>query len=203
MAIHPSSVQIPASNDIDDDYYDESAPQPESITRLASKHTTEGYRDGITASKQQHIQEGFDEGYILGAALGLKIGELLGILDGIVGTINGLLVSLESSSDSEDIEQLKELLERHAKVRETARQELSLEKVFGREYFGEDGVWKWTTAEDDEAGDEAGKTFDDIVLQHPLVVKWSDIVRSHSEELGLHIRDDTETDENGSEKNEG
>ncbi|KAK6522004.1 Essential protein Yae1, N terminal [Arthrobotrys megalospora] len=193
MAIHPSSVQNPA---YDDDYYDTSTPHPESTVRLASKHTTEGYRDGITTSKQQYIQEGFDEGYILGAALGLKVGELLGVLEGIVGTINGLLASLDKNTGltggGEDREALKEQLQRHKKVRETARQELALEKVFGKEYFGEDGVWKWS------AEDDGDMTFDDIVLQHPLVVKWGIIVKEQAEGFGLEIRDDGEAEDGGS-----
>ncbi|RVD90072.1 uncharacterized protein DFL_001052 [Arthrobotrys flagrans] len=184
MAIHPSSVRNPA---YDDDYYDTSTPHPSSTLRLASKHTTEGYRDGITASKQQFIQEGFDEGYILGAALGLKVGELLGVLEGLVGTIYGLLNSLGKNADSKSSEEkeiLREQLRRQKKVRETAKQELALEKVFGKEYFSEDGVWKWTAEEDGEM------TFDDLVLHHPLVAKWRDIVKKQAEELGLDIKDD-------------
>ncbi|KAK6502198.1 hypothetical protein TWF506_002786 [Arthrobotrys conoides] len=193
MAIHPSSVQNPA---YDDDYYDTSTPYPSSTLRLASKHTTEGYRDGITASKQQFIQEGFDEGYILGAALGLKVGGLLGILDGIVGTIYGLLHPLDKknvdSKSSEYKDVLKEQLKRQQKVRETAKQELALEKVFGRDYFGEDGVWKWAAEEED-----GEMTFDDIILQHPLIVKWGDIVNKQAEELGLDLKDDVEFEDEG------
>ncbi|KAF3930292.1 hypothetical protein ABW20_dc0109690 [Dactylellina cionopaga] len=193
MAVHPSSVEPPA---YDDDYYDAAAPDPDSVTRLASKHTTEGYRDGITASKQQHIQEGFDEGYILGAALGLKVGEILGVLDGIVGTLNGLLLSSEKDAKAtKGGEGLKELLEGQKRVRENAKEELALEKVFGREYFGEDGIWRWN-AENDGA-DLESKTFDDIVLQHPLVVKWSEIVERQSKELGLVFEEDAKLEDNG------
>ncbi|KAK6331003.1 hypothetical protein TWF718_003196 [Orbilia javanica] len=208
MAIHPSSVQNPA---YDEDYYDTTTQHPPSTTRLESKHTTEGYRDGITASKQQFIQEGFDEGYILGAALGLKVGELLGVLEGIVGTIYGLLASLDKNADlktaasagssgnsiQQEREALKEQLTRQKKVRETARQELALERVFGRDYFGEDGVWKWTTQEED-----GEMTFDDIVLHHPLVVKWGDIVKKQAKELGLDIKDDVEGEDEGDASND-
>ncbi|KAK6496455.1 hypothetical protein TWF481_002473 [Arthrobotrys musiformis] len=194
MAIHPSSVQNQA---YDEDYYDTTTPHPSSTLRLASKHTTEGYRDGVTASKQEFIQEGFDEGYILGAALGLKVGELLGVLEGLVGTIYGLLASLDKNPNPKSTEQeretLKEQLKKHKKVRETAKEELALEKVFGREYFGEDGVWKWTAAHGDEEDEEM--TFDDIVLQHPLVLKWGVIVRKQAEELGLEVTDDVEVDD--------
>ncbi|EPS37440.1 hypothetical protein H072_8908 [Dactylellina haptotyla CBS 200.50] len=187
MAIHPSSVETPA---YDEDYYDVSAPQPETIVRLASKHTTEGYRDGITASKQLHVQEGFDEGYILGAALGLKAGELLGVFDGLVATVNGVLLSLEKEAGASDkIGELEALLRRQKKVRDMAKLELTIEKVFDREYFGEDGVWKW--AADGEDGDkENERTFDDIVLQHPLIVKWTMIAKGSSEELGLELKDE-------------
>ncbi|KAJ6264212.1 hypothetical protein Dda_0355 [Drechslerella dactyloides] len=182
MAIHPASDQ-PA---YDDDYYDTSTAHPDDTTRLASKHTTEGYRDGITASKQQHVQSGFDEGYILGAALGLKVGDLLGILDGLVGTLTGQL----SRCPDDNKRQLTELLNRLKKVRRTAREELCLEQVFGKEYFGEDGLWKWSAGEDSEE-----QTFDDIVLRHPLVVKWGEIVERQVKELGLTLADDRDADE--------
>ncbi|KAK6341841.1 hypothetical protein TWF730_001329 [Orbilia blumenaviensis] len=190
MAIHPSSVENPA---YDADYYDPSTPHPSSTVRLASKHTTEGYRDGITTSKQQYVQEGFDEGYILGAALGLKVGELLGVLEGIVGTLNGLIAALDKRADSNsggERETLKEQLKRQKRVRETAKEELALEKVFGREYFGEDGLWKWTTEEENEE-----MTFDDIVLHHPLVVKWGDAVTKQAQELGLELKDGIEVED--------
>ncbi|KAF3921682.1 hypothetical protein ABW21_db0202145 [Orbilia brochopaga] len=182
MAIHPNQTAY------DDDYYDTSTAHPDDTTRLASKHSTEGYRDGITASKQEHVQAGFDEGYILGAALGLKVGELLGLLDGIVGTLNG---QLSRCTDSDQQQSILSSLGKQKKIRLTARQELCLEKVFGIEYFGEDGLWKWSAEED--AGKE--QTFDDIVLRHPLVIKWTDIVEEQVKELGLELADDANADE--------
>ncbi|KAK6353307.1 Essential protein Yae1, N terminal [Orbilia brochopaga] len=179
MAIHPDSHE----SAYDEDYYDTTNIHPDSTTRLASKHTTEGYRDGITASKQQHVQAGFDEGYILGAALGLKIGELLGVLNGLVGTVNG---QLSRCTDDGERQKLSLLLYRLKKVRLTARQELCLEKVFGREYFGEDGVWKWSAGDDPEKE----QTFDDIVQRHPLVIKWTNTVEQQVKELELELADD-------------
>ncbi|KAF3941480.1 hypothetical protein ABW19_dt0210252 [Dactylella cylindrospora] len=192
MAVHPSDPAL-ATPAYDEDYYDPTNPHPESITRLAAQHTTEGYRDGITASKQEFIQEGFDEGYILGAALGLKIGELIGALDGLVGSVNGLL-GKDGKGGGEDKgkerEKLVNLLKEQKKIRDTAREELKLEKVFGKEYFGEDGIWKWTTT----GGED--ETFNDIVLQHPLVVKWRGIVKTQAGKLGLELKDDKDAGEN-------
>src|ERR1700761_2373964 len=48
------------------------AAHPSDVPRLRSTHVTNGYREGIAASKEQHIQAGFDEGYSLGAEVALK-----------------------------------------------------------------------------------------------------------------------------------
>jgi Essential protein Yae1, N terminal len=48
-----------------------------------------GYREGITAGKENALQEGFDEGF---ATIGVPLGRQLGILR---GTVNALLASLQ------------------------------------------------------------------------------------------------------------
>ncbi|KAL8985824.1 MAG: hypothetical protein Q9177_004326 [Variospora cf. flavescens] len=57
--------------------------EPSDIPRLRSTHATNGYRDGISASKDQALQPGFDEAYPLGAILGLRVGYVLGVLEGL------------------------------------------------------------------------------------------------------------------------
>src|ERR1700761_4703178 len=59
---------------------------PSDVPRLRSTHVTNGYREGIAASKEKFVQEGFDEGYALGAELGLKAGWCLGVLEGLLRT---------------------------------------------------------------------------------------------------------------------
>lgn len=54
------------------------------VPRLRVTHTTAGYRAGISASKEQYIQQGFDLGYDVGGRFGLRAGVILGLLRGLV-----------------------------------------------------------------------------------------------------------------------
>ncbi|KAJ5885087.1 hypothetical protein N7495_009597 [Penicillium taxi] len=53
------------------------------LPSLRRQHVTAGYRDGVTASKSQNVQAGFDAGFPIGAQLGMRAGTILGILEGI------------------------------------------------------------------------------------------------------------------------
>lgn len=53
------------------------------IPKLRREHHTAGYLAGITASKDSHLQPGFDSGYPLGAEIGLQVGQILGTLQGL------------------------------------------------------------------------------------------------------------------------
>jgi hypothetical protein len=56
---------------------------PSESPALRRQHVTAGYRDGVSASKGEHVQEGFDAGYPVGAQLGMRAGTILGILEGL------------------------------------------------------------------------------------------------------------------------
>jgi hypothetical protein len=126
------------------------------IPRLRSVHVTSGYRDGISVSKAEHVQQGFDEGFSLGATIGIKSGFLLGVLEGIVRAVQ---YSADIAAEAKE-----EVIAKFI----TARQELGLQSLFGREWFGEDGIWKFEVKED--ADGEV--TFRDVADAHPLVAKW-------------------------------
>lgn len=102
------------------------AEEPNDIASLRHIHTTQGYRDGITAGKTKYIQEGFDEGYSLGGRFGLKIGWIKGVVEGLsfIG-VEGLKRDVEA--------------------------ELTMEKVFSKEFFDEKGVWKYSIGEEEES----------------------------------------------------
>ncbi|KAI7223943.1 hypothetical protein KC333_g159 [Hortaea werneckii] len=108
-------------------------------TQLRSLHVTGGYREGIAVSKEKHMQEGFDEGYTLGAELGLKAGWCLGALEGIghalaASTVSHPAAEKTSNSDQNDLI----TLDSTRKLLEAAEEELKVENLFGRTYFGED-----------------------------------------------------------------
>ncbi|KAJ6157594.1 Essential protein Yae1 N-terminal [Penicillium chermesinum] len=57
--------------------------EPSDLPSLRRQHVTAGYRDGLSKSKGQHVQAGFDGGFPVGAQLGMRAGTVLGILEGI------------------------------------------------------------------------------------------------------------------------
>lgn len=58
--------------------------EPSELPSLRRQHVTAGYRDGISASKGEHVQAGFDAGFPVGAQLGMRAGTVLGILEGVL-----------------------------------------------------------------------------------------------------------------------
>ncbi|RGP68509.1 ABC1 containing [Fusarium longipes] len=130
---------------------------PSDIRRLQTEHTTAGYREGITVSKESSLQAGFDEGFSLGASVGLKAGQLLGLLEGIAEAVQ----SLKDAESSHIVELAKQ-----------AREELSTQGIFKPEYWAEDGNWKYEVKP--AAGAEE-VVFADVADAHPLVKKWTGI----------------------------
>lgn len=73
----------------------ESAPtaEPSDLPSLRRQHVTAGYRDGVSTSKGEHVQRGFDAGFPVGAQLGMRAGTVLGILEGITRGLEDRSVS--------------------------------------------------------------------------------------------------------------
>lgn len=61
-----------------------STVEPSELPSLRRQHVTAGYRDGISASKSDHVQHGFDAGFPVGAQLGMRAGAILGIIEGVL-----------------------------------------------------------------------------------------------------------------------
>lgn len=169
--------------DDDDEHFDAHADHaqgtthhPSDVPRLQQEHTTAGYRDGITAAKATSIQAGFDEGFGLGATLGLRVGRLLGLLEGIVAA--AAAPQTEAS--------LRRLGD--------ARAELGVKSVLGAAFWHADGTWKYEVGEGDSsssAGEQEHEQllFAHVVDAHPLVAKWTAIVRDEMQRLGLDEHD--------------
>lgn len=142
------------------------------IPRLRSVHVTAGYRDGISVSKAEHVQQGFDEGFSLGAVIGLKSGYLLGVLEGIVrGVQPSAAISAEAKED---------VIAKFV----AARKDLGLESLFGREWFGEDGIWKFEV----KGEGEEEVTFRDVADAHPLMVTWVAEAEQLKKRFGVEIQ---------------
>ena len=150
------------------------------VPRLQEKHETEGYRDGVTKGKAGSVQKGFDEGYGLGATLGLRIGKVLGVLEGIYGAVQ---TAARDPANGEDREW--EAQRRRVEILfGEARKELKTQSLFGKEWWGEDGIWTFKVP-----GEEEGRevTFPDVAGAHPLVVKWENLVEEEVERWGLDL----------------
>lgn len=63
---------------------DRAHAEPSDLPALRRRHVTEGYRDGVTQAKAEHMQRGFDRGYPVGAELGMRVGIILGVLEGVI-----------------------------------------------------------------------------------------------------------------------
>jgi hypothetical protein len=146
--------------------------EPSDIPRLKEKHETEGYRDGVTKGKAESVQKGFDEGYSLGAVLGLRIGKILGLLEGICGALRG--GGEVYKGEAERVEGLLGM----------AKGELGTKSVFAREWWGEDGVWRFEVPGE---GDGMEVTFPDVAGAHPLVAKWERVIEVEVERWGLDL----------------
>ncbi|KAL1301442.1 hypothetical protein AAFC00_005694 [Neodothiora populina] len=143
------------------------------VPRLRSQHVTAGYRDGVASSKTVHVQSGFDEGFSLGAVIGLRSGYLLGALEGVVRAVN---------SDASASDEVK------GSVREEfvrARGEMGLTELFGRRWFGPDGVWTFEVEGEREEGGEV--TFREVAAAHPVLSKWAANVKALEQKFGLDL----------------
>jgi hypothetical protein len=159
--------RLHAQGRITNDNVQTRSPDVSDVPRLQGIHTTNGYRDGIAVSKEKFLQEGFDEGYSLGAEVGAAAGRLIGVLE-------GLAVAVRSDEASEVLSKL-----------ESARKELSAKSLYASDFFGEDGIWKFSVGKGGD--DEADLTFRVVAAAHPLVVKWTGIVDELVENHGLQL----------------
>ncbi|KAK4892933.1 Essential protein Yae1, N terminal [Elasticomyces elasticus] len=157
------------------------------ISRLRNTHVTQGYREGITASKERHMQDGFDEGYNLGAELGLKVGWCLGALEGIWRALPATQVGTGNAQDrAEDVISSKNV----EALLELAKEELEISHLCGKEHFGEDGLWLYEVPGQD--GEEHELTFERVAAAHPLVQKWTQEVMRLAEKAGLQLVNEEE-----------
>jgi hypothetical protein len=149
-----------------------SLDHPSDISRLRRLHVTNGYREGIAASKETHIQAGFDEGYSLGAEVALKAGYLLGAFEGLCSALPRDVTNGIEATTRQMVQGLSQ----------EAEKELSVEHLFGSQYFGEDGVWKFEVQ-----GEEAEVTFTQVAEAHPIIKKCTESLRDLCAKLEVAI----------------
>ncbi|GAB7362813.1 hypothetical protein MBLNU230_g3116t1 [Neophaeotheca triangularis] len=173
----PTSPASPA----DGNHGESSALANESsdIRRLRTTHVTNGYREGIAQSKDQHIQAGFDEGYSLGAEMGLKVGWCLGVLDGVHRALAMRTGGPATPSGEEDSStKAKQKLQ-------IAQEELKMEKLFDKAYFGGDGVWLYDVPGQDQEG---AISFEEVAAAHPVIREWTIAAGELAHGSGIAVR---------------
>ncbi|KAK3355984.1 hypothetical protein B0H65DRAFT_453732 [Neurospora tetraspora] len=130
---------------------------PSDIPRLQQEHTTAGYRDGITVAKAEHVQAGFDEGFGLGATIGAVAGQLLGVLEGLSFSLGGSSSSAKGrrpQQDNEEEEEEEDIREKVKKLLAEAEKDLSVQSIYGKEYWDEDGTWRYEVPGESKAQHE-------------------------------------------------
>ncbi|KAJ1712649.1 Essential protein Yae1, N terminal [Aspergillus flavus] len=164
-----------------------SHPEPSELPSLRRQHVTAGYRDGVSASKTEHVQSGFDAGFPVGAQLGMRAGTILGILEGVIRGYESRASSAvikkpgamrgggggASSSSTESEEAAKRRMEKREKVLklyQAAIEELDVRKVFA----GLDGTSEELKPEEQlrGLGDKAISTWEEKVK----VAHWEEIM---------------------------
>jgi hypothetical protein len=134
---------------------------------------TNGYREGIATSKEKHIQEGFDEGYSLGAEIALKAGRLVGALEGLCHALASQKPSKPLNAmgtAGNDAQELSEARPEVMALLKEADEELKMDKLFSKQFFGEDGVWIYHIPGQE---DESEVTFAKVAEAHPVITLWS------------------------------
>lgn len=128
---------------------------------------TDAYREGLSNSKGEFVQDGFDEGFSLGAELGLLVGYILGALQGFT-------TALEKHD--------KVLLKEARDLYEDACRELSIEELLGQKWVDEEGIWRWKVE-----GKEDEVTFQEVACQHPVVSTWMGKVKDIATTWGVDL----------------
>ncbi|KAL5049950.1 hypothetical protein BDW71DRAFT_204022 [Aspergillus fruticulosus] len=113
--------------------------EPSELPSLRRQHVTAGYRDGISASKAEHVQHGFDAGFPVGAQLGMRAGTILGILEGILNGYGSSSAAVKkpsqkstsSTTTTKEADEAKKLKrESILRLYKQAMKELNVQAVF-------------------------------------------------------------------------
>ncbi|KAI4165284.1 MAG: hypothetical protein LQ342_001152 [Letrouitia transgressa] len=193
----PTPPATPPTNNILSDIFSDSPPLSGSATqneevseipRLRSTHVTAGYREGISASKDQALQPGFDEAYPLGAILGLRAGYILGVLEEICAAH-----SQKARIFKDEAIYTLEAGRVQTLVQE-AREQLKVERIFGKEFWKSDGTWGYDAGEmkglEEQGDNSADLTFWEVADRHPAIRFWMQRLGDEMRKVGLDNGED-------------
>lgn len=120
--------------------------------------------------------------------MGLRVGVILGTLEGIWSAVATAEKAVASGNDAATVTQesigtgdkAQSEAERLKALVIKAREALRTESVFGTEYWGADGIWKYDVKEG-----EGG--WSDVVDAHPVVRAWEATVKTEVDQVKLDI----------------
>ena len=139
-----------------------------------------GVLEGIDAALRGGTRE--KETTTGAAAEKVKTGTLMGVAPEERKDMKSLEVEVEhqpSSREKEEAE-VRVLLKR-------GRQELDLTHIFGPQYWGEDGVWKYEVQSiQEDTGKEEEVTFSEVADQHPLLKAWKEEISRLMRKWGVN-----------------
>ncbi|KAI4210408.1 MAG: hypothetical protein LQ351_006775 [Letrouitia transgressa] len=181
----------PATPPIDNtlsDIFSDSPPLPGSATQseevsdiphLRSTYITAGYREGISASKDPALQPGFDEAYPLGATLGLRVGYILGVLEEICAAHSqGARIFKDEAIYAVEADRVQTLVQE-------AREQLRVERIFGKEFWKSDGTWGYDAGEMKGLEEQGDRAFWEVADRHPAIRFWMQRLRDEIRKAGL------------------
>ena len=93
----------------------------------------------------------------------------------LLGALEGLWAAYAKDVDGTKIER-----KRLGVLLKEVRGELSIESIFGKDWWSPDGVWRYEV-------DGEEPTFQVIVDAHPLVKKWIRVVQEEVERAGVRV----------------
>lgn len=118
------------------------------------------------------------------------MGFILGVLEGMLRAVAS---TAPTSGDGDGGAAGEQANVSTGKVLGEARRELAVEKVFAREWWDEEGVWRFDVGvsggegEDQGGGVEGGGevTFRMVAEEHPLLKRWMERMRSEMGRVGV------------------
>ncbi|KAI0342300.1 hypothetical protein BDW22DRAFT_1429154 [Trametopsis cervina] len=77
-------------------------------SKISSDFTNAGYREGITAGKEAHLQQGFDDGFAkVGTPVGREIGLLRGFASAVLSYLKGPTCPVEPSTREDLLQEMR------------------------------------------------------------------------------------------------
>jgi hypothetical protein len=178
------------------------------IAHAKALHVQEGFDEGFVLGAEVGLRVGWILGCLEGVVKGLRsvaAGGSSGAGTGAAGRVgrvtgkdgetanrgqvdDSAVFDGSSKMDGDEIndDRGEELLGEARRLLKRAREETRVERLLGREWVDEEGIWKW------DVPDQHGVAGDDFTIRqvadaHPVLVKWMMVLREKGEEWRIRL----------------